>query len=386
MSRKRTSFARSQSDPLFLDRYYIYGLAYYWGSRQVAEGRATQTQFFIVLPALLFSAQASGQLLSFSSEFAHARTAAQRIFDVIDDSLPLEETMTSRDEDSIDAAKKRSKVVDTEASSGSNEEETSSGPMSISCSDVWFSYPSRKDPVLRGVSLEAQPGKFIALVGPSGSGKSTLFGMLAKMYDPVSGSIKVNNRTIQDIPAHRLRKDIAVVPQEPTLFYGTVRFNVALGCKSDTLSPSADDGEENAVPLDEVIAACKLANIHDTIMKLPEQYDTLVGLKGGQLSGGQRQRLALARALIRKPKLLLLDEATSALDPESERILQETIMNIVESRTCTIVSIAHRLASIAKADVIYYFSEGRVIASGTHAQLQRTSEHFKAMVTHQSLM
>lgn len=358
--------------------YFIYGFAYYWGSRQVAEGHATQTDFFIVLPALLFSAQASGQLLSFSSEFAHAQSSAQNIFKVIDESLTQQQTIEESKQDYHSDKRER----DSE-SQGSSLPETS-GPMAISCRDIFFSYPSRADPVLRGITLDVAPGNFVALVGPSGSGKSTFFNLLSKLYSPTSGSILVNNRDVADIPSERLREDIAIVPQEPTLFYGTVRFNVALGAKEHDLSPSADDGD--CVSLSRVIEACKMANIHETIMGLPEQYNTIVGLKGGQLSGGQRARLALARALIRKPKLLLLDEASSSLDAESERIFQVTLSKIVASRTCTIVSINHRMATIKDVDYLFFFTKGQIVASGNLQQLMRTSDAFRAMVTHQTLL
>lgn len=172
----------------------------------------------------------------------------------------------------------------------------------ISFKNVHFRYPTRPSVrVLRGLNLTVKPGEFVALVGPSGCGKSTIIQLIERFYDPILGSVEIDGQNIQSLNVKSLRESISLVSQEPTLYDGSVRFNITLGA---TKEPTQDEIDE----------ACKKANIYDFIKSLPEGFDTLVGGKGSQLSGGQKQRIAIARALIRNPKILLLDEATSALD------------------------------------------------------------------------
>jgi ATP-binding cassette subfamily B (MDR/TAP) protein 1 len=189
---------------------------------------------------------------------------------------------------------------------------------------VHFRYPSRPSVrVLRDLSIDVPPGTYVALVGPSGCGKSTTVQMLERFYDPLVGRVTLDGLDVKSLNVASYRNNIALVSQEPTLYAGTVRFNVVLGANKP----------ESEVTEEEVITACKNANIYEFIMSLPDGFDTEVGGKGSQLSGGQKQRIAIARALIRNPKVLLLDEATSALDSQSERVVQDALDRAAKGRT-----------------------------------------------------
>ncbi|KAE8192292.1 hypothetical protein A4X06_0g4900 [Tilletia controversa] len=216
--------------------------------------------------------------------------------------------------------------------------------------------------------------------------------LIERFYEPDSGCILVDNEA--DRPAALVREDIAWVQQEPVLFYGTIRFNVSLGARPKPRAGGANNDEnswvedpdwERYVTEEDIIEACKAANIHDTIVGLPNGYDTLVGAKGSQLSGGQRARLAFARALLRKPRLLLLDESTAALDAESEQIFERTVDKIRKDGKTTIIAIAHRIRTIQNADRILFFSKGQISASGKHAELMAVNNDYRAMVLHQQL-
>jgi ATP-binding cassette subfamily B (MDR/TAP) protein 1 len=208
-------------------------------------------------------------------------------------------------------------------------------------SDVHFRYPTRPHVrVLRGLNLEVKAGQFIAIVGPSGCGKSTLIQLVERFYDPLSGRVLVDGQDISQLNVESYRSQISLVSQEPTLYAGTVRFNITLGATKPVESVTQAEIEQ----------ACKDANIHDFVMSLPDQYDTEVGGKGSQLSGGQKQRIAIARALIRNPKILLLDEATSALDSESEKVVQKALDQAAKGRST--IAVAHRLSTIQNADMI----------------------------------
>ncbi|WCJ38603.1 ABC transporter family protein [Euphorbia peplus] len=226
----------------------------------------------------------------------------------------------------------------------------------IQFKDVEFSYPSRPDtPILRGFNLKVQEGKTVGLVGGSGSGKSTIIALLERFYDPVCGSIYLDGYKINRLQLQWLRSKMGLVNQEPVLFATSIKENILFG------------KEDASMPL--IIQAAKAANAHDFILKLPDGYETEVGQFGVQLSGGQKQRIAIARALIRDPKILLLDEATSALDAESEKVVQDALDRASKGRTTIIV--AHRLSTIREADLIVVLESGRVIESGSHDELMQ---------------
>lgn len=220
--------------------------------------------------------------------------------------------------------------------------------------DVVFHYPSRPDQAaLNDVNFTIRPGETVALVGPSGAGKTTLIQLLLRFYDPESGRVTIDGRDLRDLSRADFRKYIALVPQDPVIFAATARDNIRFG------RPGATDAE--------IEAAAQAAAAHDFLRALPDGYDTYVGERGIMLSGGQKQRIAIARAILRDAPILLLDEATSALDAESERAVQNAVEKLSQDRT-TIV-IAHRLATVKKADRILVFDDGRIVASGTHDQL-----------------
>jgi ATP-binding cassette subfamily B protein len=224
----------------------------------------------------------------------------------------------------------------------------------VAFDDVSFRYPSRKEAeVLRGVSLQAEPGQRIALVGPSGAGKSTLAALLPRFYDPDAGRVLLDGRDARAYPLHYLRSQMAIVPQDVVLFGGSIEENIAYGRPGAT----ADD----------VAEAARKANAHDCIVGLPDGYRTRVGERGLQLSGGQRQRVAIARAVLRDPVLLILDEATSSLDSESESLVLQALEGLMQGRTCLVI--AHRLSTVRRADRIYVLKDGAVVESGTHAEL-----------------
>jgi ATP-binding cassette subfamily B (MDR/TAP) protein 1 len=340
----------------------IYALAYWWGSKQIVEGYYDQTQFYIVLVALLVSAQQWGEVFTLAPEVVNAGRAAGRIFDLID----LGSTKTTGE-----------KLSTTEDPEAAGESKPAVSPVDhrigVNFKDVVFSYPARPNrKVLKGLDLDIQPGQFCALVGPSGAGKSTIISLLERMYRPESGSIEINGVNIASMREPIFRDDIGLVPQDSVLFDGSIRFNIALGARPG-YEPTDAEIEE----------ACRLANIHDTIASLPEGYETQCGTGGGQLSGGQKQRLAIARALVRKPRLLLLDESTSALDAESERMLQEGLERATKG--ITVIAIAHRLHTIRRADVIFMIEDGTCVDKGSHEELVQRSESYRVNVLHQTL-
>jgi ATP-binding cassette subfamily B protein len=219
---------------------------------------------------------------------------------------------------------------------------------------ITFAYPTRPDQAaLQDFSLSIAAGKSLALVGPSGAGKSTVFELLQRFYDPQQGQVLLDGQDIRELGLRQLREHIALVPQQPALFTGDVRYNIAYG------KPGASD--------EEVYAAARAAHAHEFIERLPQAYASHLGEQGVRLSGGQRQRIALARAILNNPKILLLDEATSALDSESEHQVQLALQELMHNRTTVII--AHRLSTILHADNIAVLDQGQLIATGTHEEL-----------------
>lgn len=242
----------------------------------------------------------------------------------------------------------------------------------IQFKDVHFSYPTRTDTkVLDGISFNIEAGKSLALVGESGCGKSTVISLLERFYDVESGIIKIDGYDIKSLNLSYLRSNIGLITQEPILFNMTIKENIAYGRSIF----------QDNITFEEIQRAAKMANVHDFIMSLPNRYDTIAGERGVQLSGGQKQRLAIARALIRNPKILMLDEATSALDSESEKVVQIALDEAKQGRTSIIV--AHRLSTIKDVDKICVISRGRVVESGTHAQLLEIKGHYYNLIQKQ---
>ena len=232
--------------------------------------------------------------------------------------------------------------------------------------NVTFCYPARpNEAALKNLSLEIAAGKSLALVGPSGGGKSTVFQLLQRFYDPQCGSVEFAGVDIRDIGLHTLRRQLALVPQQPALFTASVRYNIAYG------RPDASD--------EEVEAAAKAAHADDFIDRLPQGYDSHLGEQGVRLSGGQRQRIALARAILNNPRVLLLDEATSALDSESEHQVQLALHELMRDRTTVII--AHRLSTILHADLIAVLDQGELVATGTHQSLLQECPLYSRLAT-----
>ncbi|CAF3233074.1 unnamed protein product, partial [Rotaria sp. Silwood2] len=240
----------------------------------------------------------------------------------------------------------------------------------IHFSNVYFSYPSRPDaPILNNLSFNIKSGQTVALVGSSGSGKSTCIQLLQRFYDSQLGSILIDGKQINEYNLKWLRKHIGVVNQEPILFHTTIRENILLGSDSATN--------------EEIYEAAKMANAHDFIMTLPNKYETLVGERGAALSGGQKQRIAIARALLRDPKILLLDEATSALDYESEKIVQKALDQVAQGRTTLII--AHRLSTVRNADKIIVMQQGEIVEEGDHDSLMKAQGIYFDLIKQQNL-
>jgi ATP-binding cassette subfamily B protein len=223
---------------------------------------------------------------------------------------------------------------------------------SLELQDVSFGYGSRA-PVLEKVNLRIPAGQTVAILGESGSGKSTLLKLLMGFYEPSEGRVAIDGTDLRDFDLESLRGGLALVSQEPFIFNGTIRDNIALG-------------RPGATP-EEVVEAARLAGLEEFIGSLPQRYETVIGERGANLSGGQRQRLAIARALVRRPEVLIFDEATSHLDTATERAIQESLKTVLAGRT--VVLVAHRLSTVKEANLIYVLHRGRVVEEGTHRQL-----------------
>ncbi|KAG6007029.1 hypothetical protein E4U43_000363 [Claviceps pusilla] len=367
---KREVTAVSFSANLWLALQYLagnlaFGLAFWWGSEQIFSGLYTETQFIVVVFSLLVSAQLWSQMFALAPEFTNAKAAIARVTEIIE---------LSKNKPGVLHASPTEKGTDIETlAEAKTSSPVATGGVDLELRDVHFSYPTRTSaPALNGLNIHVRPGQFCGLVGPSGAGKSTIISLVERLYVPSSGAILIDGSDITRKTDITFRDDLALVPQDGVLFAGSIRFNVSLGAR-----PGTEVSEED------IIQACKLANIHETIMKLPDGYDTECGGSGNRLSGGQKQRLAIARALVRKPRLLILDEPTSALDAESEKLLQDGLE--IASKGITVLAVAHRLHTIRKADVIYMIEGGKAVDAGTHDELYKRCENYRSNVLSQMI-
>lgn len=241
----------------------------------------------------------------------------------------------------------------------------------LSFKGVSFCYPARPDiKVLKSLDIEFSFGKFYGIAGASGSGKSTLFQVLLKFYYHQEGSIKIGSLDINSLKAENIRKSIAYVPQDPSIFSGTIRSNIAFS------RPSATS--------EEILEVARLCGIIDFAQHLADGIDTEIGEKGVRISGGQKQRIAIARSILYNPEILLLDEATSALDSDSEKHIMDNIRKIMQGKT--IISVAHRISSIEDADKIFVIEGGKMVAEGTHGDLLKNSDEYKLLASNQFLV
>nr|XP_045016869.1 phosphatidylcholine translocator ABCB4 isoform X4 [Jaculus jaculus] len=328
----------------FLLIYSSYALAFWYGSTLVISKEYTIGNAMTVFFSILIGAFSVGQAAPCIDAFANARGAACMIFNIIDNNPK------------IDSFSERGHKPDNIKGN-------------LEFSDVHFSYPSRANiKILKGLNLKVQSGQTVALVGNSGCGKSTTVQLLQRLYDPTEGTISIDGQDIRNFNVRYLREIIGVVSQEPVLFSTTIAENIRYGRGNATM--------------DDIKKAVKEANAYEFIMKLPQKFDTLVGDRGAQLSGGQKQRIAIARALVRNPKILLLDEATSALDTESEAEVQAALDKAREGRT-TIV-IAHRLSTVRNADVIAGFEDGVIVEQGSHSELMKKEGVYFKLVNMQT--
>lgn len=335
-------------------------------------------QFFIALPALLFSAQACGQMFSLAPEVTRATRAARNVFKLHDQKPTID---TDKSSVPIVKSSPHGSCFDHKDSTLTTNIDISP-PLCdtmpyIKLQNASLTYPSRPlSSALLPITLEIERGKLTALVGPSGSGKSTIISLLTRFYDPDVGSVSVDGRDIRSVPVATHRARLGLVPQEPRLFSESIRFNITLGGGSAVQDTPQRDVED----------LCRAVGLHDFIMGLPEGYQTDIGKNGEKLSGGQRQRLALARAALRDPEILLLDEASSQLDAHAEKAIMDFIRSRhegTESRTTVLV--AHRLANVQFADRICVFDKGQLIDSGTHAELLGRAGLYRELVEGQAL-
>ncbi|EJP62955.1 ABC transporter [Beauveria bassiana ARSEF 2860] len=335
--------------------YLGFGLAFWQGVNMLARGEIQNSgQIFTVLLSVVIAAISLTNLAPYLIEFTRAATGASQMFVLID----------------------RKSKIDAFATAGEKPSQTEGD---IQIENVTFAYPTRPDTVvLDNFSLNIPAGKVTALVGQSGSGKSTIVGLLERWYDPLSGVIKLDGRPITDLNLNWLRKNARLVQQEPVLFQGSVFDNIANG-----LVGTPWENVPRAEKMARIQEAAETAFAHDFISELPQGYDTEIGQRGGLLSGGQKQRVAIARSIVSQPKVLLLDEATSALDPHAEGVVQQALDRASKGRTT--ITIAHKLATIRKADNIVVMAKGRIVEQGTHELLLAAGGVYANLVSIQNL-
>ncbi len=300
------------------------------GGLLVLEGQLTPGELVQFLLYTITIAAAIGALASFFSSYQEAVGAAQRVFEILETEPGIKDPPAP--------------VALPSQARGS-----------VSFDKVWFRYSPDASAAwtLQDIDLRCSPGEVVALVGPSGAGKTTLVSLLPRFWDPDRGRILIDGIDVRLLRLAELRSAIAIVPQDPALFSGTIRENIAYA------RPGAS--------MEDVEAAARAAHAHEFVERLPDRYETVVGERGIKLSGGQRQRVAIARAILKDPLILILDEATSSLDTESERLIEDALSRLLVGRTTLII--AHRLSTVRRADRLVVLDRGRIVEEGTHSEL-----------------
>uniref|UniRef100_A0A3P8YXC7 ATP-binding cassette, sub-family B (MDR/TAP), member 11a n=1 Tax=Esox lucius TaxID=8010 RepID=A0A3P8YXC7_ESOLU len=323
--------------------FMTYAAAFRYGGYLVSSEGLHYLVVFRVISSIVISGTALGKASSFTPDYAKAKTAAAQLFILLD----------------------RVPKISLSQTDGEKWENFKGELEFINCK---FTYPTRPDiQVLNGLLVSVKPGQTLAFVGSSGCGKSTSVQLLERFYDPDEGTVLIDGRPSHTVNVPFLRAQIGIVSQEPVLFDCSIAENIQYG-----------DNTRN-VSMEEIVDAAKKAFLHDFVMTLPDKYETQVGAQGSQLSRGQKQRIAIARAIVRNPKILLLDEATSALDTESEKTVQAALDEARRGRTCIVI--AHRLSTIQNADIIAVMSQGAVIESGSHETLMDKRAAYYKLVT-----
>lgn len=309
----------------------------YFGLREINSGRMEAAQFFAFLFFLFRSYDPMRKISRQHNQITQGFAAAKDVWDILDEDNALPE---------------KSGAVKLE-------------PLreKLELKNVSFNYDADEKSVIRNLSLIVPKGEMVALVGESGGGKSSLIKLIQRLHDPIGGAIFWDETDLRDAAISSLKKQIALVTQETVLFNDTIRYNISYG------KPEAGDAE--------IIEAARVAFAHDFVEELPNGYDTIVGERGIFLSGGQRQRIAIARAVLINAPVLILDEATSALDAESERLVQKALANLMRNKTSIVI--AHRLSTVRKADKIVVMERGRIIETGTHAELLENGGVYKKL-------
>ena len=310
---------------------------------QIVAGTSTVGEFSGFISALLIAVGPARAIGTLNSVIQEGTAAANRVFGGIDSKAKVYDDLNAESLKGIDG-----KII---------------------FRNITYKYLDKNILALNNINLEINPGESLAIVGPSGSGKSTLINLILRFFDPDEGEVLIGDQNIKKVKIVSLRESIAIVSQDTLLFHGTVCENITFG-------------KQNATKED-IIKSAKEAGSHDFIQKLPNGYDTMIGESGANLSGGERQRIAIARAILRNPKILILDEPTSSLDSEAENKIKVTLSAISKNRTT--ITIAHRLSTVINADRIVVLDQGKIVSSGTHEELLETSVLYKKMALLQNL-
>ncbi len=330
--------ATAMSGPImeFISGMVLIGIVYMSG-RAIFNGTMTTAQFFSFLAAYVTAYVPLKNIANMNSKLQQGMAAWERIYQILEEKPTVVIKDSTKNIEKLDGK--------------------------IEFRDVNYKYPSRDTQVLKDLSFVINPGEVAAFVGPSGSGKTTIIHLLLRFFDPISGRVEVDGHDMLDLDTTDLRAHMGLVTQDTILFDDTVYKNITIGRPGATM--------------DEVMDACKAADAHAFITSMPQAYETVLGERGVKLSGGQRQRLAIARAIIKRPKILLLDEATSNLDTASEQAVQGAIERILGGRT--VIMVAHRLSTVRNADKIFVLRKGELAETGTHEELLKLGGIYKGL-------